>query len=573
MSCFLLRWSAALLVPVAFGCSSSEPSGNAGGSGSSGVAGGSAGNVSGGASSGSSPGGTGATSAGGTTSGGSASTGGATTGGVATAGAGGASSGAGNGGVSSAGAGNGGMSSAGAGNGGMSSAGAGNGGMSSGGASSGGASSGGASGSGAGGGGMSGGGSGGAGTSGGGAGGTGGAGGGGSCSTAPTGTCAAPTVRITNVTLSSAVVTPFDVNSDTEPLPFAISAIPSGGSRLAWMGTDGKVYVGKLDCEDKLTGTPFSFPANDFQDIYADDDGGVLLVTRPATGSGTAHCGAGPLCGTPKSDPCFDMYLVRFDNAGNEVWATKVTNTSANLEPYSNGARFIWDPYQHHGRIAFDGSNFASYFCIGITAQNNACVDIHEGDRMQVVNSSGSLVANHPDSFQVGCSHSWTTRMVWDPRSKHFVTVCATDNNCRLARPAYQTIASATCDGHFFGGDVVLAKDSGYWTSYSSGGPVHLAHFVTAAADKNLTDVGNSDHSHLVSYGANNMIVAYGTNSSLNAQVRDAGTGATVGSFSIAVPEHPFQAFKPYPDGSVAFPAKGANNTSAKIARVMACPG
>lgn len=394
-----------------------------------------------------------------------------------------------------------------------------------------------------------------------------------SCSHAPEGTCGAPVVRISNVSLSKPVVMPSNVNSDTQPLPFAISAIPSGGSRLAWMGTDGRVYVGQLDCNDALTGTPFSFPAKDFQDIYADDSGGVLLVTRDATGSGAAHCGAGPLCGTPRADACFDMYLVRFDNSGTELWATKVTNTSDSLESYTDGARFIWAPYQHHGRIAFDGENFASYFCIGITAQNNACVDIHEGDRMQVVSRSGSLVVNHPNSFNFGCSHSWTTRMVWDPRAQEFVTVCATDNNCRLARPAYKTIAGATCDGHFFGGDIVLANGPGYWTSYTSDGAIHLAHFVTAAADDNLTDVGNSDHSHLVTYGANHMIVAYGTSASMNAQVRDSRTGAAVGSFTIPVPEHPFQAFRAYPDGSVAFPARGSNATSATIARVMPCGG
>jgi hypothetical protein len=378
-------------------------------------------------------------------------------------------------------------------------------------------------------------------------------------------------VRITDVMLASPVVAPRNINSDLEPLPFAISSLPGGGSRLAWMGTDGKVYVGTLDCDDKLVGTPFSFPAHDFQDLHADDEGGVLLVTRNATGSGAAHCGAGPLCGTPKPDPCFDMYLARFDDSGKEVWATKVTNTSANLEPYTNGARFVWGPYQHHGRIAFDGANFAAYFCIGITAQNGSCVDVHEGDRMQVVSRAGSLVANHPDSFQVGCSHSWTTRTVWDPRTKHFVMVCATDNNCRLAQPAYKTIASATCDGHFFGGDVVLASTAGYWTSYSSGGSIHLAHFASGAADQNLSDVGSSDHSHLVSYGLGNMIVAYGSGSALSAQVRDSANAAVVGSFTIGVPDHPFQAFKHYPDGSVAFPAKGANNMSARIARVMPC--
>jgi hypothetical protein len=40
----------------------------------------------------------------------------------------------------------------------------------------------------------------------------------------------------------------------------------------------------------------------------------------------------------------------------------------------------------------------------------------------------------------------------------HFVMVCATDNDCRTAQPSpYRTVASGTCDGTLFGGDVVLA--------------------------------------------------------------------------------------------------------------------
>ena len=36
-----------------------------------------------------------------------------------------------------------------------------------------------------------------------------------------------------------------------------------------------------------VVGTPFSIPAIDLQDIIADDDGGVVLVTRGATNGGT----------------------------------------------------------------------------------------------------------------------------------------------------------------------------------------------------------------------------------------------------------------------------------------------
>jgi hypothetical protein len=97
---------------------------------------------------------------------------------------------------------------------------------------------------------------------------------------------------------------------DTEPFPMAIAAMPSGGSRLAWLGTDGEVSVAELDCNDNLVGTSASFPGVDLQDIYADDSGGVVLLTREATNGGTDNCGNGQLCGGTSS-PCRSMWLVR----------------------------------------------------------------------------------------------------------------------------------------------------------------------------------------------------------------------------------------------------------------------
>jgi hypothetical protein len=377
-------------------------------------------------------------------------------------------------------------------------------------------------------------------------------------------------VTVTDVPVGVAV-TGYGQEGDTDPLPMAIASMPSGGSRLAWLGTDQRVYIGELDCEDHLVGTPFSIPAIDLQDLHADDDGGVVLVTRDATGSGAHHCGGGMLCGG-SSSPCRTMFLVRFSASGQIQWETQVTNLSASLDGYENGARFIWW-YQHHGRLAFDGTNYGAYFGTAITVNNNSCVDIHEGDRMQVVSGSGALLTGH-DSFEVGCSHAWTSRIVWDPRTSHFAMVCATDNACRIARPnPYRTIAAGTCDGTLFGGDLVLSSNPGYWTAWSQGGTIRLQHFTDSGPDTAIANAGSSQHPHLVSYGSTRMLLAWGSGSSMTAQVRESGaTGATVGStFTIGVNDHSYQAFKAYADGSVAYPASGANNTSIRVARVMPC--
>jgi hypothetical protein len=362
--------------------------------------------------------------------------------------------------------------------------------------------------------------------------------------------------------------------SDTDPLPMAIAAVPSGGSRLAWLGTDDNVYVAKLDCNDQMVGTPQSIPGIDLQDLYADEEGGVVLLTRKATNSGIDNCGNGNLCSEPKEPiQCKTMYMVRFDDSGSVVWEQQVTNLSADQAGYQDKARFVWW-FQHHGRLAFDGNgNYAAYFAIAITVNSGSCLDIHQADRMQVVDSNGTLVSGHPDSFDWGCSHSWQTRMVWDPRTNHFVMVCATDrNNCGIDQPSGPRVAEGTCDDTLFGGDLVLSSTPGYWTAWSQGGQVRLEHFTDGASDTTITPGASSGHPHLVSFGANRMLLAWESGGSMAAQVLDSGTGESVGQeFTIDVKDHNYQAFKAYPDGSVAYPAAGNNNTSIKIARVMPC--
>ncbi|MEU7874580.1 hypothetical protein [Dactylosporangium sp. NPDC049140] len=372
---------------------------------------------------------------------------------------------------------------------------------------------------------------------------------------------ATPVVKVTDVSVGTAV-TGYGREGDTDPLPMAIAATPGGGSWLAWLGTNGKVYLGRLGCDDKLVGTPTSFDGIDLQDVSADANGGVLLLTRKG------ECHDGPLCGG-SSSPCNTMHMIRFDNNGKQVWERQVTNLSSSLGGYDNGARFVWW-YQHYGRLAYDGSNYAAYFGVAITVQNGSCVDIHEGDRMQVVNSGGGLV-NHKDAFEVGCSHSWGTRIVWDPRSSHFAMVCATDNSCRIAQPhPYRTVAAGACDNTLFGGDLVLAQTSGYWTAWSQGGQARLSHFSTGAADSTKQTSAKTAHPHLVTYGSGRMLMAWESGSSMAAQVYDSGSGAAVGAqFTIGAKDHNYQAFKAYPDGSAAYPAAGANSTSIRVARVM----
>jgi hypothetical protein len=176
-------------------------------------------------------------------------------------------------------------------------------------------------------------------------------------------------VRITEIDVGSRVL---NGDSDQTFFMLAISPIPSGGSRLAWLSGDNLVHIAQLNAEDQLVGAPFTLPGHDFSDIHADDKGGVVLLTRDAQGGGTLNCGnINNLCGNSASYPttyaCYDMYMVRFDGTA-ETWATKLTDSSATRPPYgssptdANRTTFIWSWYGHHGRIVSDGSRWAGYY-------------------------------------------------------------------------------------------------------------------------------------------------------------------------------------------------------------------
>jgi hypothetical protein len=429
---------------------------------------------------------------------------------------------------------------------------------------------------------------------------------GGSAGTPPPGTCAvtADRVRITEIDVGAKVVS----NEDEAALkPLAISPIPSGGSRVAWMGDDGKVHVTSLDAADQITGVPVALPATDFGDVYADDGGGVLLVTRDAKGGGTLNCGEPTnLCGTPPNPPipCYDMYMVRFDGAA-ETWATELTQASAALPPYSTGKTganvvMIWW-YAHHGRIVSDGTNFAGYFGAAISVSQGGCINIHQGDRMKIVSPSGALQSG---GFDWGCSHSGYERIVWDGAANKYVTVCKNDaptggKSGRIAfAPKTTTILPQDL---FYGnvGNIVLAKGGGYWLTESdirAGQPagadgladVHLLHFTTGAPDKDVvlaTDPALNDRApHLSAYGADGLLAAWetstatgdlkprDTNRKFYVQSLDAATGATIGApLQVSVSGNRYYEFKSYRDGSVAYAAPGSAPTKIKILRILPC--
>lgn len=413
-------------------------------------------------------------------------------------------------------------------------------------------------------------------------------------------------IRITEVDVGGSVV-----NDEDEAAlnPISISPVPAGGSRVGWMGSDGKVHVTSLDASDQVTGAAAAFVAADFQDIYADDAGGVVLVTRDAEGGGTLNCGEPTnLCGTPPNPPvpCYDMYLVRFDGT-TETWATKLTESSASLPPYSTGKTgknvvMIWW-YAHHGQIAFDGSNYAAYYGAAISTSQDGCINIHQGDRMDVVSKAGAL---GDGGFDWGCSHSGYEHVIWDPATSKFVTVCQNDaptsgQSGRLAyAPATKTLLPVDL-WYSNVSELALAKGGGYWTMTSNarvGQPanadgladVHLLRFDNGAPSIDLlvaSDEGLNDRApHLAGYGADRLIGAWETSTAKGHLTRndksrklylrtfDSVTGVAEGAaIQVDVKGNRYHEMVSFPDGSVAFVAPGSSATKLKILRVLPCAG
>jgi hypothetical protein len=425
--------------------------------------------------------------------------------------------------------------------------------------------------------------------------------------------------------------------------PLAISPIPGGGSRLAFLGSDSMVHIATLDANDALVGTPFGLPAYDFQDIYADANGGVILASRAALGStDNNNCGnIDNLCGLtanyPTAASCYDMFMVRFDGT-TETWATKLTETAVGNPAYGAGATtgsnviYIWSEYAHNGRIAFDGSNYAGYFGAAITVPNQACVgsstlttgvNIHQGDRMKVVNGSGVLQST---GFDWGCSHSGYERVIWDATAGAFIPVCKNDlptggKSGRIAFAPSPTTIDPVDLYYSDLGSVLTAGGGGYWvitsdirtgqTPNAAGfADVHLLHvpsLANATPDNDIklvSDTENDRAPHLAAYGSGQVVAAWeestaptsppdsynggdldqsDLNRQMYVQILDRTTGAAPAGSTAAsagplklspnVLGSRYQDFRAYPDGSVAYPAPGSSSTSIKILRILGCDG
>ena len=111
-------------------------------------------------------------------------------------------------------------------------------------------------------------------------------------------------------------------------------------------------------------------------------------------------------------------------------------------------------------------------------------------------------------------------------------------------------------------------------TSYRIGGPADL--FLPASRTEQVVEALQAAHAQGVPCrvigGASNLLVAWESGSGMKAQVRSATDGSVVSEeLTIEANDHRYQDFKAYPDGSVAYPARGDSDQTVTIARVLPC--
>jgi hypothetical protein len=277
------------------------------------------------------------------------------------------------------------------------------------------------------------------------------------------------------------------------------------------------------------------------------------------------------------------------------------------LPPYSTGptgpaTTMIWW-YAHHGRIASNGSSFAAGFGSAISVSNGTCIDIFQGDRMQIVNADGTVADG---GFDWGCSPSGYERVVWNSAAHAYVSFCKSEvsdgaggNNGVIAFAPDKAVIRQVDSWYANLSEVVPAADGGYWAAVSDrrvGEParadgmaqIHLIHFTSAGVDIDWIigedNLLNLRSPHLALMGENRLLLlmegstapgemASAPDRSVYLQMRSTTDGSALGD-PVPVPEitgHRYQALRSFPDGSAAFPIPGTSATSIRILRVLPC--
>lgn len=369
-----------------------------------------------------------------------------------------------------------------------------------------------------------------------------------------------------------------------EYTPIALAPHGSNGSLIAWKERSAtQIRVGRLAGDDKQFTSLLTLPGDEVHSMVGHGDGGALLrVANDPDIYSSKYCKGSA---TPNNAACQKMDLVRFDDSGNLLFTTTLTD-KANVD--SVGALFIWW-YGHTGRLGWDGSRYAAYFRSATsTARPNVAgeIDIHAGDTMRMVDANGNRLAT--GGWQWGCSHSWSVRLAHN--SSGWAALCHGDaypnamrmrllDNTGVTSKTWEWLSGSEPTQRALGG--VVADSDGYWLTYlETSGSLRLRLAKVSNAGSVISDQIvpgasgiDSGYPFRAWLGRNGkqLVLGWKSGSKLMLQAADASSGALIGSpVSTSASISNFDEFTTLANGDLLFAHAPASGT-VTLTRVKAC--
>jgi hypothetical protein len=343
--------------------------------------------------------------------------------------------------------------------------------------------------------------------------------------------------------------------------PIVVSALPSGEAKVAWTAKDGTVHVTPLTPSLQRKGPDAIIAATEayyspvIRGFVAHEDGGAILVSRPAAATNE-----------------WDLTLVRFDDSGQELFATSLNDEDDSVYGRTTG-RLVWT-----------GTQYMAYFAIGGTAGFSQG---HQGDKLKVIDANGAIAGG---GWEWGCSHSLDQRL--EVTSKGTKAICVSDsypstgividNGLNISPEPGNAMGDtdATLGGAVERGDTFYvlfsAKQAGAWDIALGG--VQLTS-NTPIAKTWLTSTPVMDgNPKLVAYGPDGMLAAWASPDDANlgqlihtAQLLDASGQPVGGPETLPVPMGALDDLRTLPSGDVFWAYSWDDLTKLKIVRMAYC--
>ncbi len=372
-------------------------------------------------------------------------------------------------------------------------------------------------------------------------------------------------------------------NDEYHPLP--VAPLGAGSSLVAWreQGTP-RIRVGHFDEAGELLATPMSFEGQEVHALVAHESGGAMAIVDEDPDIYSPKYCRGP--STPDQALCGKLDLWRFDEAGETLWRSTVTDKQ-NVD--SDGAHFIWW-YQHTARLLWTGDAYGLYFRSATSTPRPGVpgeIDIHAGDHFQLLDAAGERLDS---AWRWGCSHSWAVQLAFNGR---FGSACHGDAypNAFHVNVFDRQRHSAEANLHegldptqrALGG--MVPTTDGFWLLHMARGAqdmeLHLAFLDQdggLASDLTIAEATGLAteypfRAYLAAYGSDRMLAGWYHQGRLQLAEFDLGSGAVL-TTPVAVDARidNWSEFVSYPNGDVGWAWSPGRTDRLDLVRVRACP-